>query len=117
MEGMKNISVGDVDASRHLIDNFLSIHTAYEILPDSGKVILASASAQCVALSIILGVILRSASHSHIIEREGFLRMPSMSFGPMHIDSHGDMCYGQVVALDISLPIKQAFHVLYEQVP
>ncbi|MCO5608708.1 hypothetical protein L7F22_062922 [Adiantum nelumboides] len=57
LEGMQNISVADVDASRHRIDNFLTSHTAYEVLPDSGK----------------------------------------------------------VVALDISLPIKQAFHVLYEQ--
>ncbi|MCO5563207.1 hypothetical protein L7F22_016844 [Adiantum nelumboides] len=57
LEGMQNISVADVDASRHRIDNFLTSHSAYEVLPDSGK----------------------------------------------------------VVALDISLPIKQAFHVLYEQ--
>lgn len=57
LEGIQNISVADVDASRHRIDNFLTSHTAYEVLPDSGK----------------------------------------------------------VVALDVSLPIKQAFHVLYEQ--
>eukprot|EP00250_Pteridium_aquilinum_P004034 c14284_g1_i1 orf=410-1861(+) len=57
IEGIQNISVADVDASRHRIDNFLTSYTAYEVLPDSGK----------------------------------------------------------VVALDISLPIKQAFHVLYEQ--
>lgn len=57
LEGIQNISRADIDASRHRIDNFLTSHTAYEVLPDSGK----------------------------------------------------------VVALDISLPIKQAFHVLYEQ--
>lgn len=57
LEGIQNIPVADVDASRRRIDNFLTSHTAYEVLPDSGK----------------------------------------------------------VVALDISLPIKQAFHVLYEQ--
>lgn len=56
-QGIQNISVADVDASRRRIDNFLSSHSVYEILPDSGK----------------------------------------------------------VVALDLSLPIKQAFHVLHEQ--
>jgi hypothetical protein len=39
VEGIKNISVGDFDASRHLIDDFLNSHTAYKMLPDSGKVI------------------------------------------------------------------------------
>lgn len=57
VEGMQNSTVADADASRQRINDFLTSHTVYEILPDSGK----------------------------------------------------------VVALDISLPIKQAFHVLYEQ--
>ncbi|KAL4588371.1 hypothetical protein LXL04_001255 [Taraxacum kok-saghyz] len=47
----------DVELSRHRISVFLSTHTAYELLPESGK----------------------------------------------------------VVALDVSLPVKQAFHILYEQ--
>lgn len=37
-QGIQNISVADVDASRRRIDNFLSSHSVYEILPDSGKV-------------------------------------------------------------------------------
>eukprot|EP00250_Pteridium_aquilinum_P013138 c21154_g1_i1 orf=691-1800(+) len=57
IEGIQNISVADVDASRYRIDNFLTSHNVYQIMPDSGK----------------------------------------------------------VVALDLSLPIKQAFHVLHEQ--
>lgn len=56
-EGIENISVADIDASRRRIEMFLSSHSVYEILPESGK----------------------------------------------------------VVALDLSLPIKQAFHVLHEQ--
>ncbi|XP_076912378.1 sucrose nonfermenting 4-like protein isoform X1 [Bidens hawaiensis] len=47
----------DVELSRHRISVFLSTHTAYELLPESGK----------------------------------------------------------VVALDVALPVKQAFHILYEQ--
>ncbi|KVH93559.1 Cystathionine beta-synthase, core [Cynara cardunculus var. scolymus] len=47
----------DVELSRHRISVFLSTHTAYELLPESGK----------------------------------------------------------VVALDVTLPVKQAFHILYEQ--
>ncbi|MQL71542.1 hypothetical protein Taro_003852 [Colocasia esculenta] len=51
------ISDADIDVSRHGISVFLSTHTAYDLLPDSGK----------------------------------------------------------VVALDVNLPVKQAFHILYEQ--
>uniref|UniRef100_A0A1D1Y7C6 Sucrose nonfermenting 4-like protein n=1 Tax=Anthurium amnicola TaxID=1678845 RepID=A0A1D1Y7C6_9ARAE len=51
------ISDADIDASRHGISVFLSTCTAYDLLPDSGK----------------------------------------------------------VVALDVNLPVKQAFHILYEQ--
>lgn len=57
LEGIQNISVADVDASRRQINEFLTSHTVYEILPDSGK----------------------------------------------------------VVVLDLSMPIKRAFHVLHEQ--
>lgn len=51
------ISESDIETSRHCISSYLSSHTAYGLLPDSGK----------------------------------------------------------VIALDVSLPVKQAFHVLYEQ--
>ncbi|KAJ7977964.1 sucrose nonfermenting 4-like protein [Quillaja saponaria] len=51
------MSEGDLEAFRHRILAFLSTHTAYELLPESGK----------------------------------------------------------VIALDVNLPVKQAFHVLYEQ--
>ncbi|XP_020576886.1 sucrose nonfermenting 4-like protein isoform X1 [Phalaenopsis equestris] len=51
------ISDSDIETSRHCISGFLSSHTAYGLLPDSGK----------------------------------------------------------VIALDVNLPVKQAFHVLYEQ--
>ncbi|KAI0510383.1 hypothetical protein KFK09_010984 [Dendrobium nobile] len=47
----------DIETSRHCISSYLSSHTAYSLLPDSGK----------------------------------------------------------VIALDVNLPVKQAFHVLYEQ--
>ncbi|KAI5075263.1 hypothetical protein GOP47_0009339 [Adiantum capillus-veneris] len=57
LEGIQNISVADVDTSRHHIDDFLTSHTVYEILPNSGK----------------------------------------------------------VVVLDLSMPIKRAFHLLHEQ--
>lgn len=32
------ISDADIDVSRHRISVFLSTHTAYDLLPDSGKV-------------------------------------------------------------------------------
>ncbi|XP_068659183.1 sucrose nonfermenting 4-like protein isoform X2 [Aristolochia californica] len=51
------ISEADIEVSRHRISVFLSTHTAYELLPESGK----------------------------------------------------------VIALDVNLPVKQAFHILYEQ--
>ncbi|CAA6662061.1 unnamed protein product [Spirodela intermedia] len=51
------VSDADIDISRHRISVFLSTHTAYDLLPDSGK----------------------------------------------------------VIALDVNLPVKQAFHILYEQ--
>ncbi|GMH13161.1 hypothetical protein Nepgr_015002 [Nepenthes gracilis] len=56
-EALPRISEADVVVSRQRISLFLSQHTAYELLPDSGK----------------------------------------------------------VVALDVNLPVKQAFHILYEQ--
>ncbi|CAL9153811.1 sucrose nonfermenting 4-like protein isoform X2 [Musa acuminata AAA Group] len=51
------ISEADIKISRHHISTFLSAHTAYDLLPNSGK----------------------------------------------------------VIALDVNLPVKQAFHILYEQ--
>ncbi|XVE65637.1 hypothetical protein DITRI_Ditri08aG0016300 [Diplodiscus trichospermus] len=56
-QAMPRISEEDVQASRHRISAFLAAHTAYELLPESGK----------------------------------------------------------VVALDVDLPVKQAFHILSEQ--
>ncbi|PON37846.1 AMP-activated protein kinase [Trema orientale] len=57
VEAIPRLSAADVEVSRHRISVFLSTHTAYDLLPESGK----------------------------------------------------------VIALDINLPVKQAFHVLYEQ--
>ncbi|XP_015875088.2 sucrose nonfermenting 4-like protein [Ziziphus jujuba] len=56
-EAIPRISGADLEVSRHRISAFLSTHIAYELLPESGK----------------------------------------------------------VIALDINLPVKQAFHILYEQ--
>ncbi|KAM7481474.1 hypothetical protein LguiB_006057 [Lonicera macranthoides] len=56
-ENVPSISQADIELSRQRISVFLSTHTAYELLPDSGK----------------------------------------------------------VIALDVNLPVKQAFHILYEQ--
>ncbi|XP_044486834.1 sucrose nonfermenting 4-like protein isoform X2 [Mangifera indica] len=56
-EAMPRLSESELQVSRHRVSRFLSMHTAYELLPESGK----------------------------------------------------------VVALDINLPVKQAFHILYEQ--
>ncbi|CAK7340693.1 unnamed protein product [Dovyalis caffra] len=56
-EVIQRMSAADLEVSRHRISVFLSTHTAYELLPESGK----------------------------------------------------------VIALDVTLPVKQAFHVLYEQ--
>lgn len=56
-EAVPRISRADLEVSRHRISVFLSTHTAYELLPESGK----------------------------------------------------------VIALDVNLPVKQAFHILYEQ--
>ncbi|CAJ1960850.1 unnamed protein product [Sphenostylis stenocarpa] len=57
METNPRMLVSDLEVSRHRITVFLSTHTAYDLLPESGK----------------------------------------------------------IIALDINLPVKQAFHVLYEQ--
>ncbi|XP_061348445.1 sucrose nonfermenting 4-like protein isoform X1 [Gastrolobium bilobum] len=57
VEGNPRMSESDLEVSRHRISVFLSTSTAYDLLPESGK----------------------------------------------------------VIALDINLPVKQAFHVLYEQ--
>ncbi|XP_024985728.1 sucrose nonfermenting 4-like protein isoform X1 [Cynara cardunculus var. scolymus] len=56
-EPLPKILEADLEVSRHRISAFLSTHMAYEVLPDSGK----------------------------------------------------------VIALDVDLPVKQAFHILYEQ--
>ncbi|KAJ6852647.1 sucrose nonfermenting 4-like protein isoform X2 [Iris pallida] len=56
-EAPLRISEADVEISRHHISVFMSTHTSYELLPESGK----------------------------------------------------------VIALDVNLPVKQAFHILYEQ--
>ncbi|KAK9919849.1 hypothetical protein M0R45_028424 [Rubus argutus] len=57
LEVAPRISAADLEVSRHRISVFLSMHTAYELLPESGK----------------------------------------------------------VIALDVNLPVKQAFHILHEQ--
>ncbi|OIW13568.1 hypothetical protein TanjilG_29309 [Lupinus angustifolius] len=57
VEANPRIPESDLEISRHRISTFLSTHTAYELLPESGK----------------------------------------------------------IIALDINLPVKQAFHILYEQ--
>ncbi|KAJ6848271.1 sucrose nonfermenting 4-like protein [Iris pallida] len=57
VEAPLRISEADVEISRHHISVFLTSHTSYELLPESGK----------------------------------------------------------VIALDVNLPVKQAFHILYEQ--
>ncbi|KAK9139407.1 hypothetical protein Scep_009088 [Stephania cephalantha] len=57
VDAASKISEVDLEFSRHRISGFLSTHTAYELLPESGK----------------------------------------------------------VLALDVNLPVKQAFHILYEQ--
>ncbi|RVW53207.1 Sucrose nonfermenting 4-like protein [Vitis vinifera] len=56
-EVIPRISEADLEVSRHRVSEFLSTHIAYELLPESGK----------------------------------------------------------VIALDVNLPVKQAFHTLYEQ--
>ncbi|PHT41308.1 Sucrose nonfermenting 4-like protein [Capsicum baccatum] len=57
LDAVPQISQAEIELSRQRISAFLSTHTAYELLPESGK----------------------------------------------------------VIALDVNLPVKQAFHVLYEQ--
>ncbi|XAR52609.1 hypothetical protein NMG60_11020759 [Bertholletia excelsa] len=57
LEAIPKISEADINSSRHRISDFLLAHSAYELLPESGK----------------------------------------------------------VIALDVNLPVKQAFHILYEQ--
>ncbi|KAI8023710.1 Sucrose nonfermenting 4-like protein [Camellia lanceoleosa] len=57
LEAIPRISEADIEISRNRVSVFMSTHTAYELLPESGK----------------------------------------------------------VIALDINLPVKQAFHILYEQ--
>lgn len=37
-EGIPGIAEGDLQVSRHHVSDFLSAHTAYELLPESGKV-------------------------------------------------------------------------------
>lgn len=57
LEAVPRISQADIELSRHRLSVFLSAHSAYELLPESGK----------------------------------------------------------IITLDVNLPVKQAFHILYEQ--
>lgn len=83
------ISESDLEISRHRITVFLSTHMTYELLPESGKVRMTTACS-----NVIL-------SHLFSLSIVGFVDL---------------LDWLQVIALDVDLPVKQAFHILHEQV-
>lgn len=86
-EPYPTISEADLDVSRHRIAVFLSAHKAYELLPESGKVWMILVCPNLVAIQL-----------------------------PFLFDWFTWTGF-QVIALDVELPVKQAFHILHEQVP
>ncbi|KAA3485305.1 sucrose nonfermenting 4-like protein isoform X1 [Gossypium australe] len=89
------ISEEDLRASRYQISAFLAAHTAYELLPQSGKVWLRS-----YRLSFTI--------HTYICM---FNSDQAYYFHFANLDRSAL----QVVALAVDLPVKQAFHILAEQ--
>ncbi|XP_052190152.1 sucrose nonfermenting 4-like protein [Diospyros lotus] len=86
-EALPRVSAADLDVSRHRIAAFLSAHRAYELLPDSGKV-------------IVLDVDLPVKQAFHILHEQGIPMAPLW-----------DSCKGQFVgilsALDFILIIRE----------
>ncbi|CAA0817670.1 Sucrose nonfermenting 4-like protein [Striga hermonthica] len=80
-EAFPTLSEADLEISRHRVAVFMSTHKAYELLPESGKVLMV--------LSLFLLIFWLSSMYL--------------------VD------FVQVIALDVDLPVKQAFHILHEQ--
>ena len=95
-QAIPRISEEDVRASRHRISVFLAVHTAYELLPESGKVWMHFYQPSFMIYAFLCMFVLISACYFHF--------------------ANLDRSALQVVALDVDLPVKQAFHILSEQV-
>lgn len=91
------ISEADLQGSRHRISVFLSTHTTYELLPESGKVWMPCHWPVLFILHLVICI-------------------NSIHYGLDHVFSFLITSSLQVVALDVDLPVKQAFHILHEQV-
>ena len=98
-EVLPRISDTDVQISRQRISAFLSSHTAYELLPESGKV-----------WKFYLYPLFWTLWFAYISSN---LQTSNLNHKITNSDSDS---WPQVVALDVDLPVKQAFHILHEQV-
>jgi hypothetical protein len=98
-DGPFRVSDNDILISRRRVRDFLSQKTAYDLLPDSGKVLQIHSSLS-LSLSLVFCVI------NYIIY---LLFIALLSPYWWHI-------FSQVIALDVNLPVKQSFHILHEQV-
>ncbi|CAI9102194.1 OLC1v1000426C1 [Oldenlandia corymbosa var. corymbosa] len=87
LEAVPSISLDDIDVSRHRISTFLSMHTAYELLPESGKVI---------ALDVNLPV----RQSFHILHEQG------ISIAPLW-DSRSGRFVGVLSALDFIMILRE----------
>jgi len=92
-EVIQGMSAADLEVSRHRISAFLSTHTAYELLPESGKVWMLYLLQELTECSFAM------FSTTTEMLKSCLLCLPF-----------------QVIALDVTLPVKRAFHILYEQV-
>lgn len=90
------------DLTKKKVSDFLHGHTAYELIPESGKVVL---------LDVDLPV--RQAFHAlhEQVSPGGGCWSPGGGGGAYHMEMNG-----MVVLLDVDLPLRQAFHALHEQV-
>ncbi|THF95715.1 hypothetical protein TEA_025308 [Camellia sinensis var. sinensis] len=81
LEAIPRISEADIEISRNRVSVFMSTHTAYELLPESGKVIALDVNLPVKQAFHILyeQVILCMCSHSEVTRR-----VPGMYFVPMH---------------------------------
>ncbi|KAK8968348.1 Sucrose nonfermenting 4-like protein [Platanthera guangdongensis] len=86
------ISEADIELTRHQISNFLSTSTSYDLLPDSGKV-------------IVLDVNLPVKQAFHILYEQGIPVAPLLDF-------HSGQFVGMLSALDFILILREVLNML-----
>lgn len=95
-DGPFRVSDNDILISRRHVCDFLSQKTAYDLLPDSGKVLKICGVSLFFLFSFILCTNLCNVY--------------------CLVKLYWWDIFSQVIALDVNLPVKQSFHILHEQV-